>query len=137
MQITILNKEYNVNIKKLDLGLYQLQSLPTEIGNLINLEKLYLRDNKLQSLPIEIGNLCNLKKSCLYYNKLQSLPIEILKIKNTLEIDDSSYDIDNLNINNKILIFSNLKDKLNNLPINRKEIWLKSNIKNYDIKITF
>jgi len=88
-------------------------------------------------LPADIGNFIKLQYLYLSNNQLQSLPAEILKIKNILYIDNSFCNINNLNINNKILIFSNLKDKLNNLPINRKEIWLKSNIKNYDIKITF
>ena len=63
------------------------------------------------------------------------MPAEILKIKNIIQIDDTSYDVNNLNIDNEILIFTNLKDKINNLPFNIKEIWLKSDIKNYDIKL--
>ena len=114
MKITILNKEYNINLQNLDLSYYELQSLTAEIGNLINIHNLDL-----------------------YYNQLQSLPDEILKIKNILHIDNTSYSIDNLNIDNEILIFSNLTDKLINLPINTKEIWLKSHIKNYDIKLPF
>ena len=89
MKITILNKEYDINLQYLSLS----------------------------------------------YNQLQSLPAEILKIKNILQISDKSYDINNLNIDNEILIFTNLKDKINNLPFNIKEIWLKSDIKNYDIKL--
>jgi len=65
------------------------------------------------------------------------LPAEILKIKNILIIDNSSYDINNLNIDNEILIFSHLTNKLNNLPFNIKEIWLNSDKKNYDIKLPF
>ena len=42
MKITMLNKEYDINIQDLDLSNNQLQSLPAEIGNLRNLEKLYL-----------------------------------------------------------------------------------------------
>jgi len=67
------------------------------------------------------------------------LPVEILKIKykHKLCIDDSSYDINNLNIDNKFLVFTQLNIKLNNLPFNIKEIWLKSDIKNYNIKLPF
>ena len=111
--------------------------MPAEIGNLINLTRLYLTCNKLQSLPTEIGNLCNLKYLYLSNNKLQSLPAEILKVKNALIINESSYDINNLNIDNEILIFSNLTDKLYNLPFNTTEIWLKSYIKNDLIKLPF
>jgi len=111
--------------------------LPAEIANLTNLIELHLENNKLQSLPAEIGNLTNLKVLYLYNNKLKSLPAESLKIKNIVEIDDTSYNINNLNIDNEILIFRKLKIKISNLPFNTKEIWLKSNIKNYDIKLPF
>ena len=91
MIVTILNKEYDVNLKKLDL----------------------------------------------LSNQLQNLPAEIFKIKNILVINDTSYDINNLNIDNEIIIFDNLTDKINNLPFNIKEIWLKSKITNYNFKIPF
>jgi len=66
------------------------------------------------------------------------LPAKILIIKNRLVINDSSYNFDNLNINNEILIFRQLdKKKISNLPFNTKEIWLKSDIKNPDIKLPF
>ena len=103
MKITIFNKKYNVNKKKLFLSYNQLQSLPAEIGNLRNLQYLYL-----------------------YNNKLQSLPSEFLNIKEKLIFNESSYDINNFNINNEILIFTQLNIKLNNLPFNIKEIWLKN-----------
>ena len=66
------------------------------------------------------------------------MPAEILKIKNILNISDTSYDINNLNINNdEIIIFTNINEKITNLPFNTKEIWLKSNIKNDLIKLPF
>ena len=79
----------------------------------------------------------NLQILDLFNNKLQSLPAKIGNIKEKLTIDISTYDINNLNIDNEILIFENLTDKLNNLPINTKEIWLKYDIKDYDIKLPF
>ena len=126
-----------INLKEIYLEQNQLQSLPLEIGNLINLQNLDLSTNQLQSLPAEIGNLINLEYLYLLNNTLQSLPIEILKFKKILRIDNSSYNINNLNIDNEFLIFSYLTDKLNNLLINIKEIWLNSFIKNYDIKLPF
>jgi hypothetical protein len=54
------------------------------------------------------------------------LPSSILKIKRWLKIDHSSYQINNLNIEAEILIFSNLKDKLINLPTSLREIWIKT-----------
>ena len=66
------------------------------------------------------------------------MPNKILKIKKTLNIDNTSYNINNLSINNEILIFYDLKIKISNLPFNTKEIWLnKKNIPNYDIKLPF
>ena len=54
-----------------------------------------------------------------------------------ITISNKKYDINNLNNDNEILIFSSLTDKLNNLPINTTEIWLKSNIENDLIKLPF
>ena len=75
-------------------------------------------------MPAEIGNLINLQRLNLTNNQLQSLPVEILKIKKNLIIDESTYNINNLNIDNKILIFSELSNVLINIPKNINEIWL-------------
>jgi hypothetical protein len=53
------------------------------------------------------------------------LPTSILKIKEALAIDDTSYQINNLNMEAEILIFSHLNNKLINLPISLTEIWIK------------
>ena len=137
MKITILNREYNVNIKKINLSNNQLQSLPAEIGNLRNLQILGLYNNQLQSLPAEIGNLINLQELYLNNNQLQSLTIDFLKIKNTLIIDNTAYNINNLNIDNEIIIFTDIHKKITNLPFYTTEIWLKSDIKNDLIKLPF
>ena len=80
----------------------------------------------------------NIKELDLNNNQLQSLPVEILKIKSVLKIDDSSYNINNLNIKkNEIIIFTNIKKKITNLPFDTTEIWLKSGIKNDLIKLPF
>ena len=68
----------------------------------------------MKSLPDEIGNLINIQY---------------------LVIDETSYEINNLDIECKILIFGKLNIKIMNLPINLKEIWLRKNIKNHDIKL--
>jgi Leucine-rich repeat (LRR) protein len=89
-------------------------------------------------LPAEIGELVNLEYLYLNNNSLRSLPAEILKIKNKIIINETSYDINNINMENEILIFSKLQIKLSNLPINTKEIWLnKKKIINYEIKTPF
>ena len=111
--------------------------MPTEIGKLVNLQTLDLSNNQLMIMPAEIGKLVNLQCLYLFNNQLSSLPAEILKIKNIIEIDETSYDINNINMENEILIFSNLNIKLSNLPINTKEIWLDKNIINYEIKTPF
>jgi hypothetical protein len=54
------------------------------------------------------------------------LPTSILKIKQALGIDDTSYQINNLNMEGKILIFSILRNKLKNLPTSLREIWIKN-----------
>ena len=82
IEITILNKRYNVNLQVLNLSNNQLQSLPAEIGNLHNLQKLDLSNNQLQSLAAEIGNLCNLKELNLSNNQLQTLPAKIGNLHN-------------------------------------------------------
>ncbi len=137
MSITILGKEYDINLKNLGLSNNQLMILPAEIGKLVNLQTLYLSNNQLMIMPAEIGKLVNLRTLYLYNNSLSSLPAEILKIKNKIIIDETSYDINNINMENEILIFRNLKIKLSNLPINTKEIWLNKNIINYEIKTPF
>ena len=63
--------------------------------------------------------------------------MEILKIKEILDIDETSYEINNLDMDCEILIFSCLKININNLPINLKEIWLNKEIKNIHIKLPF
>ena len=52
-------------------------------------------------------------------------------------IDETSYEINNLDISCTILIFSELKINIRNLPINIKEIWLNDRIKNPNIKLPF
>jgi hypothetical protein len=73
----------------------------------------------------------------LYNNKLKSLPTSILKIKQVLLIDISSYQINNLNMEAQILIFSYLKNKLENLPMSLREIWIKNGNKDIQHKLPF
>ena len=70
-------------------------------------------------------------------NKLTSLPEDILNIKNIINIDETSYEITNLDAKCKKLIFSKLNINIKNLPINIKEIWLSDEINNPNIKLQF
>jgi hypothetical protein len=76
-------------------------------------------------MPDSIGNLVNLQQLYLHNNQLTSVPANILKIKQILDIDDAAYQINNLNMEAEILIFSNLENKLQNLPTSLTEIWIK------------
>lgn len=114
MAIKILNKNYDIDIVEIKLINQQLKILPENISNLA----------ALQILNLE-------------YNKLTNLPNSIKKIKEHIYVDESSYDMNNINFENETLIFSWLKSPLINLPINTKEIWLKKEIKHIYIKLPF
>ena len=128
-----------LNLQHLYLENNQLTSLPVEIGNLVNLHTLYLSSNQLTILPIEIGNLVNLKKLWLSNNKLKSLPTEILNIIKILVINDTSYQIYNIPNNTEFLIFNNLRNNLDNLPLTLKTLYLHKNIDltKHTIKLPF
>jgi len=126
------------NLKQLDVSFNQLTVLPVELGNLINLEGLNLSNNNLSSLPAELKNLTKLQTLNLYKNKLEIIPSEIINIKNAMLINESSYVINNLNIDTEVLIFSNLNMSLDNLPINVKVVWLNYWLKDKNkIKLPF
>ena len=54
-----------------------------------------------------------------------------------MTINETSYEIDNLDIECKILIFGELNVKISNLPINLEELWLNKQIINHNIKLPF
>lgn len=98
---------------------------------------LHLQNNNLITLPNKINNLVNLEELFLHKNKLKILPVEILKIKNKLTINETSYEIDNLDLENEFIILTNLNREITNLPFSLKEIWLKEDINETLIKIPF
>lgn len=58
----------------LDLSSNELNSLPSDVRNLVSLEKLCLQDNNLKRLPNEIVNLGNLNVLNVSKNNLKELP---------------------------------------------------------------
>ena len=126
-----------IKLQRIDLSKNKINIFPVEIGNLINLEHLNLANNQLSTLPAEIAKIINLHSLFLEINKISILPAEILKIKKSLIINESSYEINNLNMEIEILIFSTLTQELKNLPTSLKEIWIKKEINNIKHKIPF
>ena len=113
-----------INLQFLNLSKNQITNIPSDIGKLINLKYLHLHDNQINNLPPEISNLIKLRKILLRRNKIKNISYDILKIKEKVIIDETGYDIDNLDPECEILILYELGVVLTNLPINLKEIWL-------------
>src|SRR5207253_2789500 len=67
---------------KLELCSNQLQSIPSELGQLNNLQELLIYNNQLQSIPSELGQLNNLRKLRISNNQLQSIPSELGQLNN-------------------------------------------------------
>ena len=126
-----------INLIGLDVSNNQLISLPADITKLVKLMILDLHNNHLISLPVEIVNLIKLEELYLWNNKLTGLPNTMLKFIQITGIDVDSYDINNLNIYNEILIFNQLNGELTNLPTCTKEIWISDSVKDYNIKLPF
>ena len=101
--------------------------------------EIILFNKNLKSLPVEIGNLVNLEGLYLYFNKLTSLPVEIQNILNNLKIDDTSYQINNIPYDTEFLIFSDLNNNLENLPLTLKTLYLHKDIDltKHTIKLPF
>lgn len=62
------------NLKRLNLAINRLSSLPTEIGLLSQLQWLNLNDNVLTELPESMSNLIHLVKLGLVQNRIEVLP---------------------------------------------------------------
>ena len=98
-----------------------------------------LRNNNLTSLPESIGSLSNLQELDLSYNNLTSLSESIktlTKIKR-FELDESSYDINNLSMDCHTLILTDIDNNITNLPPILRTLYLKSDIDVDMIKIPY
>ena len=129
---------YNLsNLNILDLSHNQLKTLPKNIDKLINLNFLNINNNILTKIPTDLHKLNNLVLIECEYNQVRIINKKLLSIKNFLNINETTYEINNLSEKIEIIIFKNLNISLSNLPPNIKEIWITEfNTKNI-IKLPF
>ena len=125
------------NLNILDLSHNQLKTLPKNIDKLINLNFLNINNNILTKIPTDLHKLNNLVLIECEYNQVRIINKKLLSIKNFLNINETTYEINNLSEKIEIIIFKNLNISLSNLPPNIKEIWITEfNTKNI-IKLPF
>jgi len=164
-QITEIPDEigYLTNLNYLDFRYNKINKISSKIKNLTRLEELrighneitevppvlmfrklkYLdiSSNQITMIPEELSIVENKLKLEINKNKIKYIPSKALEVLIDSNIDDTAYDIDNLDINCEILIFNNLQKNLTNLPISLKQIYFKKDltehIKNFNIKIPF
>ena len=79
-------------------------------------------------LPDSIGNLNKLQKLKINNNKLIRSPKSIFNIIKIIYLDDSSYQIYNLDPECEYLLFNCISTSLTNLPTILKELWLSKKI---------
>ena len=77
-------------LQKLYLSCSQLSVIPSEIKNLTNLQELNLSSNQIKELPPQIGRLRNLENLMLFDNQLCVLPAEIAELKNLTKLNLSN-----------------------------------------------
>jgi len=66
---------------------YNIDSLPSEIGNLNNLKYIDINRSSLRTLPPEVGNLSKLVKLDVDNSRLSTIPREIENLSNLVELD--------------------------------------------------
>eukprot|EP01027_Heterolobosea_sp_BB2_P010447 GEZU01015331.1.p1 GENE.GEZU01015331.1~~GEZU01015331.1.p1 ORF type:complete len:395 (+),score=69.10 GEZU01015331.1:73-1257(+) len=85
-QLELLVKE-NPNIKDLDLGHKELQTVPRNIGLLKNLVEVDLSRNMIATLPQDLQLLQNLKILSLRRNYLAEFPLVLTNIPSLVDLD--------------------------------------------------
>ena len=140
MMVNILGEEYDIDITyHINLSYKNLTEMPESIQMLSNLKILYLQDNNLISLPNPILMLSNLQ--CLYLsnNNLTSLPnlVQTLTKIKYFDLNESSYDINNLSMDCHTLILTDIDNNITNLPPILKTLYLKSDIDVDMIKLPY
>jgi Leucine-rich repeat (LRR) protein len=105
--LNIIKKAKDNYSRKLSLGNFDLNVLPSEIFKLFALQQIDLSFNNLENIPKEISNLKSLKIINLKSNKLKVFPLELMKIPTLEEINLEANFIEK--IPNEIANFKNLK----------------------------
>ena len=83
----------NGSITKLQISKYELQKIPTIIGQLTNLQDLNLRGNQISTIPAELGQLNQLQNLYLSYNKISTIPTEIGQLTKIQYLDLTNNEI--------------------------------------------
>lgn len=79
-------KHKNFNVKKLDLGGYELKEIPDNIGKYNKLKILRLNHNQLDSFPLSICQISSLRELRLSHNNISKLPMLVTKLENLEKI---------------------------------------------------
>jgi Leucine-rich repeat (LRR) protein len=87
MSINIFEKEYNLDIQKIDLTDINIEKIPSEIQFLIQLTQLFLDNNKIKEIPQEIQFLTQLTYMSLRNNEINEIPKEIQFLIQLTELD--------------------------------------------------
>ncbi len=81
--ISVLTK-----LEVLDVSANDIDTLYSEIGQLVNIKKLILNQNIIAHLPPTISNLTKMTFLDMWGNQIQEFPKEIAKLQNTLKVVD-------------------------------------------------
>jgi Leucine-rich repeat (LRR) protein len=89
-KLTIISKDIAklTKLQVLNVSSNDIDTLYSEIGQLINIKKLILNQNVITYLPSTISNLTKMSFLDMWGNEIQSFPKEIAKLKNTLKVID-------------------------------------------------